>query len=86
MNTTLLDNLATPAEQRGWPVEARVRGLAGMLVLLSLALAIFVDRRWLWLAAFVGANLLQSSLTGWCLASNLIALGSRPETKGGING
>ncbi len=81
MNTTILHNLAAPAAQRGWTVEARVRGVAGTLVLLSLALAVFVDQRWLWLAAFVGANLLQSSLTGWCLASNLIAIGSRAGTK-----
>jgi hypothetical protein len=24
------------------------------------------DPRWLWLTAFVGLNLLQSSLTNWC--------------------
>jgi DUF2892 family protein len=74
MNTSLLQELGRPAERRGWSVESHVRGIAGTLVLMSIALAVWVDLRWLWLAAFVGANLLQSSLSGWCLMSNLLAL------------
>lgn len=38
------------------------------MVLLSLGLAVYIDIRWLWLTAFVGANLLQSAFTGWCPA------------------
>jgi hypothetical protein len=65
--------LLYPARSRGWRVESVVRGAAGTLVLASLGLSL-IDQRWLWLTAFVGANLLQSSLTGWCLMSNLVAL------------
>jgi hypothetical protein len=36
------------------------------MVLLSLLLAHFVSPYWLWFTAFVGANLLQSSFTGFC--------------------
>jgi hypothetical protein len=36
------------------------------MVLLSLALGIFVNANWFWLTAFVGANLLQASFTGFC--------------------
>ncbi len=61
------------ARERGWKIEAWVRGIAGTLVLASLALSL-IDLRWLWLTAFVGVNLLQSSLTGWCLMSNLLAI------------
>ena len=67
--------LMRPARELGWRIEATVRGIAGTLILISLVLALG-DRRWLWLTAFVGANLLQSSQTGWCLMSNLIALAS----------
>lgn len=74
MSPRLWSELAERAEARGWRIEALVRGIAGTLVLASLALAVMVDLRWLWLTAFVGANLLQSSLTGWCLMSNLLAL------------
>ena len=48
-----------------------VRLFAGIFILVSLALGIpgsplFVSTWWLALTAFVGVNLLQSSLTHWC--------------------
>jgi hypothetical protein len=43
-----------------------VRRVAGTFVLVSIALAYFVNIQWLWMTAFVGANLLQSSFTGFC--------------------
>ncbi len=48
-------------------LEHRIRAIAGTFVLLSLALALWVSPHWLWFTAFVGANLLQSSFTKWCL-------------------
>ncbi|HLT52053.1 MAG TPA: DUF2892 domain-containing protein [Arenibacter sp.] len=49
-----------------------VRGIAGSFILVSLILAIYVDQNWLWLTAFVGANLLQSSITKWCLLEDIL--------------
>lgn len=49
-------------------VERGLRVLAGTITLLSLALAHWVSPQWLWLTAFVGANLLQSAFTNWCPA------------------
>ena len=49
-------------------VERAVRLLAGVVVLLSLTLAHYFSFSWLWLAAFVGLNLLQSAFTNWCPA------------------
>ncbi|MBO0320677.1 DUF2892 domain-containing protein [Muricauda sp. CAU 1633] len=49
-----------------------VRGVAGSFILISLILAIYVSQNWLWLTAFVGANLLQSSLTKWCLLEGIL--------------
>jgi len=43
-----------------------VRLFAGIVILASLALGAWVSPWWLLLTAFVGANLLQSSLTCWC--------------------
>ena len=48
-----------------------VRIFAGLMILLSLALGlpqspIFVSAYWLLFTAFVGVNLLQSGVTGWC--------------------
>ncbi len=56
-----------------------VHALAAASVAGALLLAHFVAPAWLWLAAFVGANLLQSSFTGFCpLAIVLKRLGVRP--------
>lgn len=49
-------------------IERILRGMGGFMVLLSLGLAVWVDLNWLWLTAFVGANLLQSAFTNWCPA------------------
>ena len=49
-----------------------VRGVAGSFVLISLILAVYVNINWLWFTAFVGANLLQSSLTKWCLLEDIL--------------
>ncbi|MCE4566893.1 DUF2892 domain-containing protein [Maribellus sp. CM-23] len=46
--------------------ERIIRGVAGIFVLTSLLLAIFVHIYWLGLAAFVGLNLFQSSFTKFC--------------------
>ncbi|MBU0768945.1 MAG: DUF2892 domain-containing protein, partial [Proteobacteria bacterium] len=42
-------------------------------------LYVFHSHYWLWLTAFVGANLLQSAFTGFCpLAKLLKLLGIKP--------
>ena len=53
-------------EKRSMTIERGLRMMAGFFVLLSLGLSRFHDPRWLWFAAFVGANLLQSGFTNWC--------------------
>lgn len=50
-------------------IDRAVLAIAGTMVLLSLLLAHFVSPMWLWLTAFVGANLLQSAFTGFCPAA-----------------
>ncbi len=60
-------------------IDRFVLAFAGTMVLLSLVLGIFVHQNWFWLTAFVGANLLQSSFTGFCpLAVFLRKLGVQP--------
>ncbi|MCG8387104.1 MAG: DUF2892 domain-containing protein [Cytophagales bacterium] len=49
-----------------------VRAVAGTFVLISLILAITANINWLWFTAFVGANLLQSSITKWCLMDTIL--------------
>ena len=47
-------------------LEHRIRLIAGSFILISLALAVWVNIHWLWFTAFVGFNLLQSSFTNFC--------------------
>jgi hypothetical protein len=47
-------------------VERLLRGIAGTMVLASIALAQVHHRNWLFLTGFVGFNLLQSAFTNWC--------------------
>ncbi|OGV75908.1 MAG: sulfurtransferase [Methylotenera sp. RIFCSPLOWO2_02_FULL_45_14] len=54
-----------------------VRVIAGLLILLSLALGVpesplFVSKYWLYFTAFIGVNLFQSGLTDWCLMENIL--------------
>ncbi len=53
-------------------VERILRGMAGFVVLLSLILAHYHSPNWLWLTAFAGLNLLQSSFTNWCPAMTIL--------------
>jgi len=52
--------------------ERIIRGIAGTLGLISIALSVTVSTNWLYLAGFVSFNLLQSSLTQWCLMNNIL--------------
>ena len=52
--------------------EMVVRRFAGTFVLASLALGWFVHPAWFLFTAFVGANLLQSSVTRWCLLERVL--------------
>lgn len=62
-------------------LDRSVMLFAGFMVLLSLALAWFVSPYWLLLTAFVGLNLMQASMTGFCPAAILFKkLGVRPGT------
>lgn len=47
-------------------VERAVRMIAGIFVLLSLALGYWVSPYWYLFTAFVGLNLFQSAVTNWC--------------------
>lgn len=46
--------------------EKIVRAVAGIFILVSILLAVFVNIKWMWFTGFVGLNLLQSSFTGFC--------------------
>jgi hypothetical protein len=49
-----------------------IRAFAGSFILISLILGYYVDSNWYWFTAFVGVNLLQSSITRWCLLETFL--------------
>jgi Protein of unknown function (DUF2892) len=55
-----------------------LRAIAGVFILLSLALGWFVHPGFFLFTAFVGANLVQSAFTRWCPMMSLLRwLGAR---------
>lgn len=60
-------------------VDEAVRLLAGIMILLSIALATWVSQWWLLLTAFVAFNLMQSAFSKWCPAISVFRkLGLKP--------
>ncbi len=47
-------------------LERLLRLIAGLFVMLSVALGYWVNPGWYWFTAFVGLNLFQSAFTNWC--------------------
>ena len=46
--------------------DALIRRIAGLFVMASVVLGVWVNPAWFIFTAFVGFNLFQSSLTGFC--------------------
>ncbi len=74
-------------------IDRWVFRIAGLLVLASVVLGVWVSIYWLWLAVFVGANMLQASFTGFCPLAKILAwIGVKPgcafeaqhESQGGV--
>ena len=53
-------------------INRYINVIAGSFILISLLLAHYVHPNWIWFTAFVGANLLQSGFTNWCLMSVIL--------------
>lgn len=60
-------------------LDRSVLAFAGIMTLLSVALTLFVSPHFVWFTAFIGINLLQSSVTGFCPAASVFRkLGIKP--------
>lgn len=52
---------------------------AGIMILVSVALTVWVSPLFVWMTVFIGANMLQSAFTGFCPASKILTrLGFKP--------
>lgn len=62
-------------------LDRAVLAFAGVMILLSVALTLWVSPLWMWFTVFIGANLLQSAFTGFCPAATVFRkLGVRAGT------
>lgn len=52
-------------------LDRSVLAFAGVMTLLSAFLITFVSPLFIWFTVFIGANLLQSSFTGFCPAASI---------------
>ncbi len=60
--------------------ERYIKLIAGTLVLTSSLAAYFIHINWIWISTFVGANLLQFTLSKWCLMDTILkSLGVKSE-------
>ena len=50
-------------------IDRAVMLFAGVMVLLSVLLTVYVSPLFVWFTVFIGANLIQSSFTGFCPAA-----------------
>lgn len=53
-------------------LEKTIRLIAGTFILLSLIAGHYFSSNWYYFTAFVGVNLIQSSLTNWCLMEQIL--------------
>ncbi|AHM02938.1 Rhodanese-related protein sulfurtransferase [Roseibacterium elongatum DSM 19469] len=49
-------------------LDRAVLAFAGVMILLSVALTVWVSPLFMWFTVFIGLNMLQSAFTGWCPA------------------
>jgi hypothetical protein len=56
-----------------------VRVVAGLFILASVALGLYMNPWWFAFTAFVGVNLLQSGFTKWCLMEQIVRKLGAPQ-------
>jgi len=60
-------------------LERSVLAFAGVMVLVSVVLTVWVSPYFIWLTVFVGFNMFQSAFTGFCPAASVLKrLGFKP--------
>jgi hypothetical protein len=53
-------------------INKLIKRIAGIFIIISVLLGMYVHPNFYWFTIFVGANLLQSSFTNWCLMEDIL--------------
>jgi len=62
-------------------VDSMIRLIGGLFVAASVLLGMYVHPYFLWFTLFVGLNLFQSGLTGWCPMMTMLKKIGVPDTR-----
>lgn len=63
-------------------VNRYLRLIAGLLIMISVALGYYVHPGWFLFTGFIGLNLFQSAFTNWCpMMAVLKKLGARDDSR-----
>ena len=52
-------------------LDRALLAFAGVMVLLSVVLTVYVSPLWMWFTVFIGLNLIQTAFTGFCPAATV---------------
>lgn len=63
-------------------INRYLRLIAGLFVVASVLLGMYVHRYFFWFTVFVGVNLFQSALTNWCPMMTFLKWGGVPDSAG----
>ena len=63
-------------------INTAIRAIAGTFVIISVLLGMFVNDGWFYFTLFVGANLVQSTITKWCMMEKILAKLGLKESNG----
>lgn len=66
-------------------IERAIRLLAGIMVLISVALTHWVHPNFIWFTVFIGVNLAQSAITGFCPPAWLFRKMGLPDSGAGCS-
>ena len=67
--------------EAGMTLDRLVLAFAGVMILVSVALTLWVSPYFAWFTVFIGANMLQSAFTGFCPAAAIFRkFGVKPGT------
>jgi hypothetical protein len=69
---SVLDQFLDKQRRKFVNIDRTVMAFAGLMIMLSVALAHYHHPYWLWFTAFVGLNLFQSSFTGFCPLATIL--------------
>jgi hypothetical protein len=53
-------------------INKLVTRIAGIFIIISVLLGMYVNLNFYWFTLFVGVNLLQSTFTNWCLLADIL--------------